>query len=193
VDNGRSAAISLEVPVFSAWLAAEAGDVGAVLSSALELKTTQTFQDIRGMLREVRVAYDEDGLAEANKRVRKWQKELEKASRNLKGRYGLDSGQGVQVSYLVRVYNAVASLAGLPQFPEFDFKIPLPDFLRAGKSRSFSNVYKDIAGELTSVERLGGIRDLMASRFVIDDKDYVPPKTEAPQFRRKASDWKIPM
>jgi hypothetical protein len=33
----------------------------------------------------------------------------------------------------------------------------------------------------------------MASKFVIDDEDYVPPKTEAPEFRRVTSDWKIPM
>jgi hypothetical protein len=193
IDNGRTAAVSIDVPVFSAWLAAEAGDVGAVLPSALELKDTQTFQDIRGLLRGIRIAYDEEGLTSANKRVRKWQKELARASGNLKREYGLDAGQGAQGSFLMKVYNSIAGLAGLPLLPEIEFEIRLPEFVQSNTTRSFGNLYKDIASELTAVERLGGVRDLLASRFVIDDREYVHPKTEAPELRRHASDWKLPM
>lgn len=193
VDNGRSAAISIEIPIFSAWLTAQTGDIRDVIPAARDLRKTQNFQEIRGLLREIRIAYDESGLAEANKSVEKWKKQLDKASKNLKKIYGLDTGQGIQGSFLIKIYNSYAAVKGLPQFPEFNFKIPLPEFIRSNQSQSFSNLYKDIANELTSIERLGGIRDTMASRFVIDDTEYVQPKTESPEFRRYASEWKLPM
>lgn len=193
VDNGRNAAISFEMPLFSAWLTEQTGDVRSVIAAARELRKTQDLQEIRGLLRAIRVAYDESGLTEANKSVERWKKQLDKASKNVKRAYGLDTGQGVQGSFLVKIYNSLAAFKGLPQFPEFEFKIPLPEFIRSTASHSFSNLYKDIARELTAVERLGGLRDAMASRFVIDSTDYVSPKTEAPEYRRHASDWKLPM
>lgn len=193
VDRGRRAAIAFEVPVFSAWLVSQTGDLRAVLPAALELKTSQDFQEIRGALREIRISYDQNGLQEANEGIQKWERHIAKTSGRLKREYGLDAGQGIQGSVLVKAYNLIASLAQLPQFPEFEFHIPLPDFIQNSKARSFAHVYKDVARELTAVERLGGVRDLLAAHFVIDDRDYLPPKTEAPQYRRIASDWKLPM
>ena len=194
LDVGRNVAISIELPLFSAWLTAEAGDVKAVINAALELKKNQTFCDIRGLLREIRIAYDEKDLAEANQLVKKWEVQLAKASANLKNDFGVDTGQGVQGSFLIKVYNSFAAFKGLPQFPEFNFKIPLPEFIQNNTSNNFSNLYKDVTNELTSIERLGGMRDLMASGFIFDDKHYhVPPKTEDPKYRKYASDWKLPM
>ncbi|MDP1680628.1 MAG: hypothetical protein Q8L39_02490 [Burkholderiales bacterium] len=194
VDNGRSAAVAFEIPIFSAWLTAQTGDVRSIIAAAHELKQYQGIQEIRGLLREIRIAYDETGLAKANKSVEKWKTQLDKASKDVKRIYGLDTSQGIQGSFLMKIYNSVAALKGLPQFPEFDFKIPLPEFIQSNASNTFSNLYKDIASELTAIERLGGIRDKMASRFVIDDTHYLPPpKSEAPEFRKYASDWKLPM
>jgi hypothetical protein len=82
---------------------------------------------------------------------------------------------------------------GFPQFPQFEFKIPLPEFIQTNTATNFSNLYKDVVSELTLIERLGGMRDLMAAKFVIDDRHYVLPKTEAPEYRNYASYWKIPM
>ncbi|HGU2494073.1 TPA: hypothetical protein N6931_004815, partial [Escherichia coli] len=47
--------------------------------------------------------------------------------------------------------------------------------------------------ELTSIERLGGLRDKLASNFTIDDSYYTEPKTEDPRFRYVSSNWKQPM
>jgi len=193
MDNGRSSAVSIELPIFSAWLTEQTGDVSNVVQVARELRNGQDFQDIRGFLREIRIAYDELGVTHANKSIEKWKKEIDKASKNLKQHYGVDAGNGIQGSFLIKVYNSIAALKGLPQFPEIEFKVPLPEFIRINKSSSFSNLYKNIASELTAVERLGGIRDMMASKFRIDDQYYVPPKTESPRFRKFASEWKLPM
>lgn len=131
VDNGRSAAISIEIPIFSAWLTAQTGDVRSAISAACDLRKNQDFQEIRGLLREIRISYDESGIVKANKSVEKWKKQLDKASENLKHDYGLDTGQGVQGSFLMKIYNSFAAVKGLPQFPEFQFKIPLPESVRS--------------------------------------------------------------
>ncbi|MBZ6074670.1 hypothetical protein [Aeromonas schubertii] len=65
--------------------------------------------------------------------------------------------------------------------------------MKSNKSKAFSTIFKDIANELTSIERLGGNSDLLASQFQIDDEYYTAPKTEDPQFRRASSSWKLPM
>jgi hypothetical protein len=193
IDKGRTAATSLEVPVFSAWLAAQSGNVKSVISAALEIKHEQTIQDVRGHLREIRIAFDEEGLSEANKAVRKWDNSLKSAGKDLKVKYGLNSGQGIHGSFLIKVFNSIAALKGMPKFPEFDFKVPLPEFIATNTSNGFSNMFKDVASELVSTERMGGYRDLLASAFVVDEEHYVPPKTEATEFRHVSSDWKIPM
>jgi hypothetical protein len=144
------------------------------------------------MLREIRMAYDDNNLRRANKSIRRWEKQLASASTDLKRQYGIADNKAIRGSFLVKVYNSVAAFTQLPQFPEFEFNIPLPNFIQP-KDTSFSTVYKDIAGELTAIERLGGIRDRLAAKFEIDDSEYVAPKTESPQYRWAASDWKRPM
>ena len=193
VDDGRSVALSYDVPVFSAYLVQQAGDVRGVVDAALELKRSSDFEEVRGMLREIRNAFEDQGLKEANRGVQKWKRELEKASAHLRQEYGVETAQGISLSKIARVYNAAATVAHLPQAPELDAQLPWPDFLRWKRNSGFANVYKDIAQELTSVERLGGLRDLLAARFVIDDKHYVSPKTEDPRLRQVASEWKLPM
>lgn len=193
VDNGRSTAVSLDIPIFSAWLSVQSGDSRDIITSALALKNEQCLQDVRGILREIRIGFDEDGITQANKSIQKWEKQLKRGEQELKSRYGIKTDQGIQGSLLVKVYNSIAALSKLPQFPEFDFKVPLPDFIRNNNSSSFSTIFKYVASELTSIERLGSVRDLMAANFSIHDGRYVPPKTEAPEHRNHTSGWKIPM
>ncbi|MBN3003574.1 hypothetical protein JW897_07460 [Chromobacterium alkanivorans] len=193
IDNGRTAAISIELPIFSAWLTAQTGNVSQIIQSARDLRDTHDFQEIRELLRKIRISYDESGIARANKSIEKWKKEIDKAAKNLKRQYGINTDQGIQGSFLIKVYNSIAAVKSLPQFPEFNFKIPLPEFIQANNSSCFSNLYKNITGELTAVERLGSLRDMMASKFRIDSTCYLAPKTESPRFRNYASDWKLPM
>lgn len=80
IDKGRSTAVSFDIPLFSAYLAQQSGDVRGVVDAAVELKRNSDFQEVRGMLREIRNSFDEHGLKEANSAIRKWEGELEKAS-----------------------------------------------------------------------------------------------------------------
>lgn len=192
IDNGRSSAISFEVPIFSAWLSSQTGDVSKVIGATQEIRGNTEFQEVRGIFREIRIAYDKEGLNLANKRIAKLEESLKKASDKTKKLYGLKTEQGIPTSFIMKAYNSVAAIKGLPQFPEFDFRIPLPDLINKNNS-SFSMIYKNIASELTSIERLGGVRSILGAKFNIDDKRYNPPKTEAPEYRNVTSHWKKPM
>jgi hypothetical protein len=196
MDRGRSAVVSVELPLFSCYLVSEAGDVKAILDSALQLRASPDIQPIRQLLREIRVAFDEEGFGGANKKIERWQNELKKASAFIKTKYGIKTAQGIPLSPLISVYNGIATVTGLRTFPDLKLHLPVPEFLRSPLTRSFGSFYKQIARELTTVERLGGLRDLLARRFVYEsgwDDRYVPPKTEDPKFRNVMSHWKEPM
>jgi hypothetical protein len=194
VDYGRSSTVHLDIPIFSAWLLQQSGSPRNIIEAALELKKSDDMQNIRGLLNQIRIAYDDDGLGAANKNIAKWEAELIKASASVKATYGIKTAQGIPSSSIMNVYNSFAAFASLPSFPTFDFNVPLPNFVRSNTSSSFSNVYKSISKELTTIERLGGIRDELSSSFSIDRQAYkLGVKTESPRFRNVSSEWKIPM
>jgi len=193
IDQGRTSSIALDIPTFSAWMVTQTGDVSGIIQCAQEIKKNDEFVVIRELLREIRIAYDEEGLVTANKSILKWEKGLVNASAKVKSHYGLKTDQGVQGSQLIKVVNSLSQCTGLPSFPEIDFKVPLPGFIQSSRSKSFVNVYKDITKELTAVERLGGVRDMLGARFNINDEYGMQAKVENPKFRWYSSDWKLPM
>lgn len=193
IDHGRTSTISLDLPVFSAWLANETGNVGQVIQAALELKSHDHFRTCREIIREIHVAYDEAGIAVGNKKVTKLQSDLDKISGDVKRSYGVPSNQGIQGSFLIKSINTLTGLVGIPSLPDKEFALSTPEFMRSRQHQAFSTVFKDITNELTSFERLGGFRDNLTSNFAIDDSQYIAPKTENPRFRYASNDWKQPM
>lgn len=193
-DYGRSSTVCMDIPIFSAWLAVEAGGPNGVIDAAYNIRNNQQFQDIRGLLKQIRIAYDEEGIGASNKLISKWETELVKASASVKGAYGMETDQGIPSSFIMNVYNSVAAVSGLPKFPTFNFSVPLPEFISNNRSTSFTNMYKDMTRELTTVERMGGLRDLLASSFQIEEGQYYGgAKTEDPRYRNYSSDWKLKM
>lgn len=193
IDAGRSVSLGIDLPIFSAWIASQTGDPSKVISTALEITKQDEFRVVREILREIRSSYDSEGIAAGNMLAQRWAKDLEAASARVKAKYGIGSGQGLQGSHFVQVINSILATKGLPSFPEIDFKVPLPEWLQSKRTSSFSAIYKDVTRELTSIERLGGIRDLLASRFNIDPDGYSSKKHEDPKYRYRSSHWKIPM
>lgn len=193
IDHGRSATFSLDIPIFSAWLAQESGGVENSIKAALELKKSDHFLVARETMREIKIVYDESGLAAGNAKTTKLISDLDKISGDLKRTYGVPSPQGIQGSFLIKSVNSLTALAGIPAIPDREFALSTPDFMKSNQSQAFSTIFKDITNELTSIERLGGHRDLLASNFQIDDEYYTAPKTEDPNFRWASSGWKRPM
>lgn len=193
INNGRHSVVPIELPIFSAWLTHQSGNIENILDAAFEIKKSEHMQEIRGILKEIRLAYDGNDIKKSNKIINKWEEELIKSSGNLKQKYGLKTEQGVQLSFILKVYNSASAFSGLPRISEFNYKIPLPEFLINKTSSGFYTLFKDVTKELVCTERLGSIRDIMAAKFIIDDEYYAPLKTEDPKYRHYASDWKIPM
>jgi len=193
VGHGQVKTVALDLPIFSAWLTQESGDLSSAISSALELKRSDQFITARETIKEIKLAYDEQGLSEGNSKATKLLSDLDKITGDLRRSYGVPSKQGVQGSFLIKAFNTVTALGGVPPLPDREFALSTPEFLKSKSTKAFSTIFKDITNELTSIERLGGLRDQMALLFKIDDSEYVAPKTENPRFRRTSSHWKIPM
>ncbi|ECQ8978368.1 hypothetical protein ACDT65_000879 [Salmonella enterica subsp. enterica] len=194
INYGRISTFSLDLPIFSAWLANEAGNVAQVIKSALELKSHDHFRTCREVIREIHIAFDESGVGAGNKKLTKLLNDLEKISGDVKRNYSVPSNQGIQGSFLIKSINSLTGLFGVPSIPEKEFSLSTPEFMKSKQHKAFSAVFKDVTNELTSIERLGGLRDKLASNFVIDrNLPYVEQKTENPHFQHVSSNWKKPM
>lgn len=193
IDHGRATTLSMELPIFTAWLTQESGDVKHVIHSALELRKTDKFVTAKEAMKEIKIAYDERGIASGNTKATKFLSELNKITGDIKRSYGVPSQQGIQGSFLIKSINSISALAGIPALPDTEFALSTPEFMKSNETKAFSAIFKDVTNELTSIERLGGIRDRMAASFRVDDEYYTPPKTEEPRFRKASSYWKQPM
>jgi hypothetical protein len=193
IHHGRNKAISLDLPIFSAWLTQETDDIKLILNTALELKKTDTFVVARETIKEIKIAYDEHGITKGNQKATKLITDLDKISGDIKRIFGVPSLQGIQGSFLIKSINTVTALKGIPPLPENDFALSTPSFMKSKSMKAFSTIFKDVTNELTSTERLGGIKDKMSESFIIDTEGYVSPKTEDPKYRNLRSNWKIPM
>ena len=54
-------------------------------------------------------------------------------------------------------------------------------------------IFKNIANELTAIERLGSLHTAMASSFKIGKNPHSGVKTENPIYSNRSSNWKLPM
>lgn len=193
VHHGRNSAISLDLPIFSAWLTQETDDIKFILNTALELKKSDIFVVARETIKEIKISYDELGITKGNQKATKLITDLDKISGDIKRKFGVPSLQGVQGSFIIKSINAITTLAGMPALPDYDFALSTPDFMKSKSMKAFSTIFKDVTNELTSIEKLGGIKNKMSKSFMIDSEGYAPPKTEDPKYRNLRSHWKIPM
>jgi hypothetical protein len=194
-SGGLSAATATALPVVSAWLARETGDPSRIIKSAYEIREEREFVEARERLREVRRLFDEEDIASANKSVVKIVEEIQKASNDIRIKYGIQTRQGMPTTKMVQVYNTYAAVNQLPQVPDIGVKIKLPEFIYNLKEpRGFRAVYRNLSEDLSTVWALGEARDILGSR-VIEDNTVASynPKQEQPKFRRVHSSWKSPM
>lgn len=192
-SHGATQTVALDLPIFSAWLTQESGSVGAAIEAAREIRNRDHFVTIRESLKAIKIAFDEQGVSSGNKLTTNLLGDIEKICGDLKREYGVPSAQGIQGSFLIKALNFITGFAGIPGLPERDFALSTPEFLKSKATKAYATVVKDITAELTAIERLGGVRDLMARSFVIEDKNAVRPKVENPAFRYYSSEWKKPM
>lgn len=194
-NGGLSIATAVDLPVFSAWLAKQTGDVTTVIDSALSLRNESEFVEARGQLRAIKNSLDYSQTAEANRAAGRIIQDVKKSSDAIRAKYGLATRQGVPVTRLVQVYNTYAALNALPSFPEYTFNIKLPEFLSdIRKPVGFNAAYRNITNDLSVVCSLGEARDILAGRVVRDEKAVTySPKNEPPKYKNSHSPFKSPM
>jgi len=193
--GGLAIATGINLPVFSAWLAKETGHPSKIIEAALEIKQNQEFVDAREKLREIRKLFDETDIAETNTAAVKIIKDIEKSSKNMRVKYGLQTRQGIPITKLVQVYNTISALTGLPNSPDSDFKIQVPEFFYdLKKPKGFNAIYRNLTNDLSTVWSLGEARDILGSAVVKDDQAHAySPKQEQPRYRKYHSEFKSPM
>jgi len=193
--SGLAFATGFNYPVFSAWIAKEVKNPKAIIQTALEIKTNKEFVETRQQLREIRKLFDEAEIADANHAVSKIVKDIHKSSQNIRTKYGLQTRQGVPVTRLIQVYNTISAVTGLPELPEYDFKIQLPEFLRElKKPKGFNTIYRNLSNDLSTVWSLGEARDILGSAVVKEELSHAyNPKQEQPRYRNSHSTFKSPM
>lgn len=192
---GLAVATGYSLPVFSAWIAREVGSPSDIIKTALQLKNNHEFVEARQQLSEIRRLFDESDIANANDAASKIVTDVQKSSQAMRVKYGLETRQGVPVTKLVQVYNTISAVAGLPELPDYDFKIKLPSFLdNLRKPTGFSTIYRNLTNDLTTVWSLGEVRDKLSSAIVKEKVARVyNPKQEQPRYKNVHSEFKSPM
>lgn len=191
-SHGATQTVALDLPLFSAWLTQSSGSVVNAIEAAREIRSENHFVTMRETLKAIRVAFDEQGIASGNKRITKLVDDVDRICGDLKRSYGVRSAQGIQGSFLIKAASSVTGLFGV-SLPDRDFALSTPEFMKSGSTKAFTTVVKDITQELTSMERLGGVRDLMARSFKIEGEDWCGPKVQEPRFRYVNAGWQKPM
>jgi len=195
-SQGRSIAIEYNLPVFTAFFIQKTGKPEDILDLALQARQNSAIAEVRGALREIRLAFEENGYDGSSSLVKKWSNAIQSGCNATLAKYSVDTEQGIQSSTVINIYNTVAPFSTGYRIPGFNFNIPIPDFLKKNRIKAFGTVIKDVVQSLTNIERLGSIRDQLSVSFVYEkdwERIHVPPKTEDPRFARYGSDWKIPM
>lgn len=192
---GSPGLAACDLPVFSAWLAQQCGDPSAAIYALEEIRMHQPFVEARAQLNELHEAFHDQSLAHGNRRLDKLTTAVQRVSASMREKYSVKTRQGVPLTRLVTVYNALGGLAGLPPLPEIDLKVPLPPFLRDMRREvGFCAVYRNVMNDLAAIASMGELHDVMSRRVEIDPKAAAyTPKAESPRYRRSHSSFKSPM
>lgn len=195
VSGNRELGLKLDLPLFSAWLVQQTGNIHQVLEAALSVRKNQEFEDARYQILEIREAVQKDDIKTANAKAAKISAGLDKLLQVIRKKYGLPSAPtGVPVNPIVKTFNTFASLKSLPELPEIDAKIPLPEFIqKALTQRGIVQTYRNILNDLPSIWRLGDVHEKLTQAIRKSDEPAFTPRTEAPEFRYAHSQWKSPM
>lgn len=192
-SHGGNQTVALDLPLFSAWMTQVSGSVPNAIMAARQIRNDDHFVTIRETLKAIRVAFDEKGLGAGNRLATSLNGDIEKICGDMKRKYGVPSNQGIQGSFLIKAVNTITAPFGIPGLPDREFALSTPEFMKSQSTKAFTTVVKDITAELTSMERLGGVRDMMANSFVINDEERSRPKVQNPRFLHTTSGWQKPM
>lgn len=195
----RAVALAFDLPLFSAWIVQETGNVRTILNDALQLRQDPHIARAREQLSELRFILDRNGIQSASNQLQRLSRSVESSICGLRSAFGLkDVGKGranAGVNDVVGIYNIGASVAGWPSAPRIpdwiSDRIPVPVWPPKG----FAHLLRDISRDLTELPQLGTLRDQLGAAVVVDHGTYSGPTMQYldPQYERATTEFRSPM
>jgi hypothetical protein len=149
----------LRLPIFSAYLATRTKDPKHFLNEALQMKEEGLFSEARQQLQELEEikATEFGGYVTA---VNKLQRALAGTSQRLLQKYGVQTPQGLPIGGIANLALKGKTAWTIPN----GAKVPTPHALIGLTDRfGFRGLFRSIAEELMSIERLGQLHDVITS------------------------------
>lgn len=151
-------------------------------------------QALRDKLAEIEEAEATDNLH--------YTKELNKAIQainfslaGLRSEYGIETANGIPLSPIVRLGNAVLAAQSIPPaIPDLGIKLPGSRVSSAYRARGYRGFLRSVIADLSSVARLGHLHERICKNVRrTRDAHAVDVQIEDPRFRYARPDWKRPM
>jgi hypothetical protein len=182
-----------QIPIFSAYLASRNVAPQGFLDAALHLREEGPFVEARQQLNELEEIVADHNLGSFVREVNRIQQSVKKTSERLLSEYAVTTPQGVPVSPVISVLNVPLKAKTGLSIPNFGWKLPLPTGLtRFADAFGFKAVFRSVATDLVSIERLGKLYERIGSAIVREEyasrsqigsyKDRSPEETDASVF-----------
>lgn len=173
--SGR-ARFAMRLPFFTAYLITMADSPLQCIELALSMRSRQEFQDCRTIFHNL----DHVSSAERVQEINGILKYLSQSCFNLMKKYAVSTANGSPFSISV-------GLTG------FSIETKLSGLFRSYKNRAFSRVFRNIAQDMISVERLGGLHDKLCSSIKRHKDASYPNISTTPKFmQQKVSSYGRP-
>lgn len=167
IDASGNAKFAMKLPFFTAYLISKCENPRECIEFALQLRDHSDFRDCRNILSNL----GHLGARERYKEVNLILSLLEKSCTKLLKSYGVNTGAETPISLSL-------GLSGLS--PSIDVK--LSGLFAAYRNRPFTRVFRNIAQDMLSVERLGALNDKLRSSIREHRDATYPGLAVTPKF-----------
>lgn len=190
IRANRASHVRLSLPLFSAWLVQQTGDVRQILDVALQVRDDPAVVQTRLQLKEIRLLHEAGQTADATRRVLQRTRELDAALQAVQRRFGLPTTAGVSLATVIKVFNVIPGVS----IPELGERVRLPIDLSSWRQQGIGALYRDINADLADFPKLGRLREMLGAAVVVDStKRVATTRTEDPKYRYAKPGWKRPM
>lgn len=139
---------AIKMPFFTSYLISKTDNPQQCIEHARELSREKDFQECKVILHNLAHIPHGQRTAEINKIFQY----LEQSCNNLLKKYGVTTGNGLMFSASLGTSGASVSVGG-----------KLSGLLRPYRNRPFARVFKNIAQEMLTIERMGELHDKLCS------------------------------
>lgn len=160
VDASGHARFAIKLPFFTAYLISTSDNPKQCLNRVLELRNHSDFRDCRDILQNLSHLSTHDRYNEVNRIL----KLLEQSCESLLKTYGISTPNGIPISLSFGLSGISAGAS-----------LKLDRLFAPYRNRPFARIFRNIAQDMLSVERLGGLYDKLRSS-IREHRDATYPR-----------------